>query len=154
MDVGLLGAQYLEQNRFSVDNLSITRNRPNTGSSGVPSFADYLEKADAVADTSLADAAADIAPVRPGKPYIDKDSKLYEQCEALESFLVKNLLTGMRNTVQKTGLIEEGFAGKMYEDMLWDEYAKDFTKNAGFGLAEQAYLELTNQRGKLIAAHA
>jgi flagellar protein FlgJ len=30
----------------------------------------------------------------------------------------------------------------MYEDMLYDEYAKDFTKNAGFGLAESAYLQL------------
>jgi flagellar protein FlgJ len=42
----------------------------------------------------------------------------------------------------------------MYEDMLYDEYAKDFAKNAGFGLAELAYLELTGQRGKIIAGHA
>jgi flagellar protein FlgJ len=89
-----------------------------------------------------------------GKPVIDKSSELYEQCEALETFLVKNLLTGMRNTVQKSGLVNEGFAGKMYEDMLYDEYAKDFTKNAGFGLAELAYLELSGQRGKIIANHA
>jgi flagellar protein FlgJ len=147
MDVGLLGAQYLEQNRFSVENLSITRKRDDA-SSGDGAFADYLEKA--VADVA---ADADAAPVRPGKTYVDKTSKLYEQCEALETFLVKNLLTGMRSTVQKTGLIDEGFAGEMYEDMLWDEYAKDFTKNAGFGLAEQAYLELTGQRGKVFANH-
>jgi flagellar protein FlgJ len=44
--------------------------------------------------------------------------------------------------VQKSGLIDEGFAGKIYEDMLYDEYAKDLTKNAGFGLAEQAYRQL------------
>jgi flagellar protein FlgJ len=54
----------------------------------------------------------------------------------------------MRSTVQKSGFIDEGFAGKMYEDMLYDEYAKDFSKNADFGLAELAYLELTGQRGK------
>jgi flagellar protein FlgJ len=143
MDIGLLGAQYLEQSRFSVENLSITRKRDETSSEG--SFAEYLEKA--VADE------ADATPVRPGKTYVDKTSKLYEQCEALETFLVKNLLTGMRSTVQKTGLIDEGFAGEMYEDMLWDEYAKDFTKNAGFGLAEQAYLELTGQRGKGFVNH-
>jgi len=47
-------------------------------------------------------------------------------------------------------LIDEGFAGKMYEDMLYDEYARDFTKNANFGFAELAYLELTGQRGKII----
>jgi flagellar protein FlgJ len=82
-----------------------------------------------------------------GKPVIDKTSKLYETCLDLEGFLVKTLLSSMRNTVQKSGLIDEGFAGKMYEDMLYDEYAKDFTRNAGFGLADLAYLELTHQRG-------
>jgi flagellar protein FlgJ len=51
-------------------------------------------------------------------------------------------------------LIDEGFAGKMYEDMLYDEYAQDFAKNAGFGLAELAYLELTGQRGKNISRYA
>jgi flagellar protein FlgJ len=35
--------------------------------------------------------------------------------------------------------------------MLYDEYAKDFTRNANFGLAELAYLELTGQRGKTVA---
>ncbi|GHU63247.1 hypothetical protein FACS189445_6500 [Spirochaetia bacterium] len=41
-------------------------------------------------------------------------------------------------------------AGKMYEDMLYDEYAKTYTENANFGLADLAYLELTGQRGKAI----
>ena len=77
-------------------------------------------------------------------PKVDKNDKLYQLCLELETFLVKNLLTSMRNTVQKSGLIDESYAGKMYEDMLYDEYAKSFTKNASFGLAEQAYLQLTN----------
>jgi flagellar protein FlgJ len=78
----------------------------------------------------------------PVKTQIDKTSELYQLCLELETFLVKNLLTGMRNTVQKSGFIDNSFAGKMYEDMLYDEYAKDFTKNANFGLAEQAYRQL------------
>jgi flagellar protein FlgJ len=81
---------------------------------------------------------------------IDKTDKLYEQCAELEIFLVKTLISSMRNTVQKSGLIDEGFAGKMYEDMLYDEYARDFAKNANFGMAEMAYLELTGQRGKAV----
>ncbi|MDR1126515.1 MAG: rod-binding protein [Treponema sp.] len=76
---------------------------------------------------------------------IDKTSKLYEQCQALESFLVKNLFNSMRATVQKSGFIDGGFAGDMYEDMLYDEYAKA----ASFGLADLAYLELTDQRGQV-----
>jgi flagellar protein FlgJ len=85
------------------------------------------------------------------RPVVDRSGALYEQCEALETFLIKNLLSSMRNTVQKSGLVEEGFAGRMYEDMLYDEYAKVYAKNAGFGFAEMAYLELTGQRGKVIA---
>jgi len=81
---------------------------------------------------------------------IDKTDKLYEQCVELEIFLVKTLVSSMRNTVQKSGLIDEGYAGKMYEDMLYDEYAKNFAKNANFGMAEMAYLELTGQRGKIV----
>jgi flagellar protein FlgJ len=73
---------------------------------------------------------------------IDKNDKLYQLCLELETFLVKNLLTSMRSTVQKSGLVEQGFAGKMYEDMLYDEYAKVLAQNAHFGLAEQAYSQL------------
>jgi peptidoglycan hydrolase FlgJ len=79
---------------------------------------------------------------RPGEEPIDKEDKLYKLCLELETFLIKNLLTSMRNTVQKSGFIDNSFAGKMYEDMLYDEYAKDFTKNADFGLAAQAYRQL------------
>ena len=81
---------------------------------------------------------------RSGQAGIDRDSQLFQLCLELETFLVKNLLNSMRNTIQKTGLIDDSFAGKMYEDMLWDEKAKDFTRNAGFGLAEQAYRQLRN----------
>jgi flagellar protein FlgJ len=38
----------------------------------------------------------------------------------------------------------------MYEDMLYDEYAKTYTENAKFGLADLAYLELTGQRGRVV----
>ena len=84
----------------------------------------------------------------PRQTRIDKTDKLYEQCQALETFLVKNILTAMRNNVMKSSLIDTGYAGELYEDMLWDEYAKEYTKSAGFGLADLAYLELTGQRGR------
>jgi len=98
-------------------------------------FADALKKASANA----------VVEKRIGEEPIDKEDKLYQLCLELETFLVKNLLTGMRNTVQKSGLIDDSYAGKMYEDMLYDEYAKDYTKNANFGLAAQAYRQLKNK---------
>jgi len=73
---------------------------------------------------------------------IDKNSELYEMCVELETFLIKNLIKGMRSTIQKSNLIDTGFAGEMYEDMLYDEYAKTFAKNANFGFAEMAYRDL------------
>jgi flagellar protein FlgJ len=115
-------------------------NRDNTVN-GTPDFEDLLKKAaDAKTDTEKPHSPSSRSAA------IDKTDKLYEQCLELEIFLVKTLVSSMRNTVQKSGLINEGFAGKMYEDMLYDEYARNFTKNANFGMAEMAYRELTNQR--------
>ncbi|MCL2411967.1 MAG: rod-binding protein [Treponema sp.] len=84
---------------------------------------------------------------RPGvSAEIDRDSELFQLTLELETFIVKNLLSSMRNTVQRSGLIDTGFAGEIYEDMLWDEYARIFTRSAGFGLAEQAYKQLRGLR--------
>ena len=73
---------------------------------------------------------------------IDKTSRLYEKSMELESFFVKQMLSSMRKTISKSGLGGDGFAGQMYEDMIFDEYATAMTKNAGFGLADQIYLSL------------
>ena len=114
-----------------MDNYQITSSSPVHSPEN---FAEALKRASS---------SSTFAETRSKQEPIDKDDKLYQLCLELETFLVKNLLTSMRNTVQKSGLIDEGFAGKMYEDMLYDEYAKDFTKNAGFGFAEQAYRQLS-----------
>ena len=87
-------------------------------------------------------AASNQAQVHGENRTIDRTSKLYEKSMELECFFVKQVLQSMRNTVTKTSLGTNDFAGKMYEDMLYDEYAVSFTKNAGLGLADQIYLEL------------
>ena len=121
MEVTGLGSSYINLDDYRMRSASAVQNS---------NFTELLERA---AASQTAD---------PHSSQIDKTDRLYQLCLELETFLVKNLLTSMRNTVQKSGLIDEGFAGKIYEDMLYDEYAKDLTKNAGFGLAEQAYLQL------------
>ena len=144
--VGLNGTMHLENHRMggrnAVDIASfeemLRRSAPQSANENTPPAAVSAMSAPEAATASSSHA------------FIDKNSKLYEQCVELEIFMVKTLISSMRNTVQKSGLIEEGFAGKMYEDMLYDEYARDFTQNANFGMAEMAYLELTGQRGKPI----
>ena len=77
---------------------------------------------------------------------IDRTSALYEKSLELESYIVKNMLSAMRKTVMKADG-ESNYAQKMYEDMLYDEYATMMTKNAGFGLADQMYLQLSQGTG-------
>jgi len=95
-------------------------------------------------------AAPELSRNTPRGVTIDRDSELFQQCLELEIFLVKTLINSMRSTIQRSGLIEQSFAGEMYEDMLFDEYARHLAQNAGFGLAELAYLELTGQRGRVV----
>ena len=135
MEIQALGAQYLQNARFAVKPPAA----PKSG--GDSAFADMLKEA-------KAGAAVETAAAR--KPVIDRSDKLYEQCLALETFLTKTLISGMRGTIKKTGLLDDSFAGQVYEDMLYDEYAKTYTENARFGLADLAYLELTWQRGKTV----
>ncbi len=73
---------------------------------------------------------------------IDKKSELYGQCQEFEAIFIKMMLKQMRQSVEKSGLIEETTGKAIFEDMLYDEYAKGMSKTANFGLADQVYLEL------------
>jgi peptidoglycan hydrolase FlgJ len=74
---------------------------------------------------------------------IDRQSKLYQAALDFESIFVKQMLDSMRKTVTKTGLIEGGMAEDIFEDMLYEKYATTMTRSAGFGLADQIYLQLS-----------
>lgn len=79
------------------------------------------------------------------KQHIDRTSELYKQCQEFESIFVNMMLKEMRKTVDKSGLIDGGQAEDIFQDMLYDEYAKDMTKAAGFGLSDQIYLQLNGR---------
>ena len=132
MDINILGAQYLNQ---AHNPFSSSQTLPGLGSGA--GFEELLLR--------RAQNPAENAPVS-STPAIVKNNELYELCMELETFLIKNLIKSMRSTVQKTNLIDTGFAGEVYEDMLYDEYAKTFARNANLGFAEMAYRELTGNR--------
>jgi len=136
MEVNSIAASYFDDYRFAAPPGGVAE----YGENNSQSFAEILKQA-------AAPRSGESGALPSRTAVIDKTDKLYEQCLELETFIIKTLIGGMRKTIQKSGFIDEGFAGKMYEDMLYDEYAKEYAKNAGFGLAEQAYLELTGQRG-------
>lgn len=81
-------------------------------------------------------------------PVIDKTSDLYAQSMELENYMVKMMLSSMRNTIQHTSLAGENneYARKMYDDMMYDNMAEAMTKNSSFGIADQIYIELSGQR--------
>jgi flagellar protein FlgJ len=137
MDFNTIGTQFFNQARNPFTPApapSISGQNPGTG------FDELLRMAQNARSTS-----ENGTPVSRNAP-IDRSSKLFELCLELETFLIKNLISGMRSTIQKSNLIDTGFAGEVYEDMLYDEYAKVFARNANLGFAEMAYRELTGSR--------
>ena len=136
------GVQQFNDFRFDSSLMAGGLSPARNPAGGTQNFAAMLERVAANRNTD--DSSNSGVRRNTANPEIDKNDKLFQLCLELETFLVKNLLSSMRSTVQKSNLIEQGFAGKIYEDMLYDEYAKDLTRNAGFGLAEQAYLQLTS----------
>jgi Rod binding domain-containing protein len=77
------------------------------------------------------------------KDRIDRSSRLYQVSQEFEAIFIKQMLNTMRKTVTKSGLLDGGMAEEIFEDMLYDEYAMKMAKTAGFGLADQVYLQLT-----------
>ena len=68
--------------------------------------------------------------------------RLREVSEDFESLMINQMLKEMRKTVNKSGLVDGGMAEEIFEDMLYDEYAKEFSKTKTFGLAEIIYNQM------------
>lgn len=90
-------------------------------------------------------AAANSASASSAQKKIDKTSLLYEKSMELESYIIKIMLSSMRGSLTGASVTGEkaSYAHKMYEDMFYDELAVTMTKNAGFGLADQIYMQLS-----------
>ncbi|WP_078125012.1 rod-binding protein [Leptospira alexanderi] len=71
--------------------------------------------------------------------------KLYSASVEFESVFVKMMLTEMKKTVEKSGLIDGGHAEEIFEDMLYDEYSKNLSANSSLGLAEQIYQSFSSK---------
>ena len=142
MDISSIGMQQLSGAYVP---LSHNSQAPGLNSMEGGSFKDLLQRAQNAQGRITGEASVLSEAPKPAlnKAPIDKNDKLYELCMELETFLIKNLIKSMRGTVQKSELIQTGFAGGIYEDMLYDEYAKEYAKNANFGFAEMAYRELS-----------
>ena len=147
MDIG--GLQGIQQWNQARNPFSTTTAAP--GANSASGFEELLRRAQnpnrqAAANNQADEGAAPAAPRARNLPAVVQDVELYELCMELETILIRNMIRGMRNTIQRSNLIDTGFAGEIYEDMLWDEYASIFARNANLGFAEMAYRDLTGRR--------
>jgi peptidoglycan hydrolase FlgJ len=76
--------------------------------------------------------------------------KLFDASVEFESMFVKLMLNQMRKSVEKGELLHGGYAEEIFEDMLYDEYARDISKNSSLGLAEQIYQSLSQNLPPII----
>ncbi len=76
-------------------------------------------------------------------PKIDK--KLMETCQEAESLFVSKMFKEMRKTVHKGDWLHGGFAEDIFEDMLYDEYSLDVSKNYNLGMAKLLYDEMSRK---------
>ncbi len=78
-----------------------------------------------------------------GKKLTDK--KLMNVCVEMESIFVSRMLSEMRKTLPKEKLVDGGFAEKIFEDMLYDEYALNLSKTSNLGIATMLYNDLSRK---------
>lgn len=76
---------------------------------------------------------------------MDKD-RLMDVCRDFESLFIKQMLDSMRKTVNKSGLIERGMGEDIFEDMLYDEYAKKIANTANLGISRLLYNQLSKAK--------
>lgn len=100
-----------------------------------------------LADRSLAGAQksaaeARVAGARGGRNGIDRQSELYKVSLEFEAIFIKQMLNVMRQSVEKSGMIDGGMAEEIFEDMLYDEYAKKMAESRQLGIADLIYRQL------------
>lgn len=130
----------MEKNTVNGDIEKTEKNALTTGISG-----DYIQRGDSPfgkAPVGMAANSGDGDPNHNKKIEIDRNSKLYKSALELESYIVKIMLNSMRNTLNSSLSMDNSYASQVYMDMLYDQLATTMTENAGFGLADQVYLQL------------
>ena len=73
---------------------------------------------------------------------VGNTDELREVCEEFESLFVKMMLDSMRATLTDDTLIPKNSGEKLFEDQLYDEYAKSISKTADLGIADMMYDQL------------
>lgn len=78
------------------------------------------------------------------------DDKVKQACSDFEAIFIKQMLDSMRNTVEKTSLLGGGMAEEIFEDMIYDEYAKKMSRTGDFGIKDMLYRQLSTSSSDIL----
>lgn len=81
----------------------------------------------------------------PKAPKAGDQQALKEACKEFETILLEQMLNSMRKTINKSGLMQGGMAEDIFEDMLYEKYARKMSDSANLGLADMLYRQLSQK---------
>lgn len=76
------------------------------------------------------------------------DAKLREVSEMYEKHFIREMMKEMRSTVHEGGMIQQNNAEKIFQDQLDDQYADNWGKAGGIGLADMIHAQLVERYGE------
>jgi flagellar protein FlgJ len=76
---------------------------------------------------------------RPGLVGRVKSEKLMDACYEMEALFIGQMLKTMRNTLMETDFFGKSMVKDIFNDMLYDEYARKMARADQLGLAKQIY---------------
>jgi Rod binding domain-containing protein len=72
---------------------------------------------------------------------MDAEKDIEKVSRDFESVFLNKLLSSMRKTIPKSGLLDS-FASDMFQSMMDEEISKEMSKNKGMGMGEMIYNDL------------
>jgi flagellar protein FlgJ len=71
--------------------------------------------------------------------------KLKEACNDFEAIFIKQMLDSMKKTINYSDLSKRNMGEEIFDDMLYDEYAKKMSGTAGLGIGNMMFQQLSRQ---------
>ena len=71
--------------------------------------------------------------------------KLKSACDDFEAIFIKQMLDSMKKTINRSNLVKRNMGEEVFDDMLYDEYAKKMSGTAGLGIGNMMFKQLSRQ---------
>ncbi len=76
----------------------------------------------------------------------EDDEGLRNACREFESYYLQQTFNEMRNTIPEGTLTEKSHGRDIFEDMLYEEYAKASSQGQGVGIAQMLFEQLSKNK--------